>query len=120
MSSAQLKCIDMGGGSRCSISSFHDSGGMLFHGCGSSTRVVGAIRMCGVDVIDAGDVVGMGGSCCGVLSWGERGMAFRGKFLGCGGQWCIGLAISCLCLLLFDRLLSGAVAGACVETAGVR
>jgi len=85
MSSAQSKCVDEGGGSRCSISSFCDSGSVLFRGCESSTRGVGAVGMRGVDIIDAGDAVGTGGLCCGMCSWGERGTAFWGKFLGCGG-----------------------------------
>ena len=53
VSSAQSKCVNVGGDSCCSVSSFHDSGGMLFRGCGLLTRGVGAIGTCGVDVINA-------------------------------------------------------------------
>jgi len=120
MSSTQSKCVDVGDDTRRSISSFCDGGGMLFCGCGSSTRGVGAVGTCGVDVVDTDDVVGMGGPCCGVCGWGEVGTACWGSFLGCGGQWGIGLAVSCLCLPLFDGLLSWAIAGACFEMAGMR
>jgi len=83
-------------------------------------RGVGAVGTGGACVVDGGDAVGMGGSCCGMRSWGERGMAFWGEFLGCGvrlGTW---WAVSSMCLPLFDGLSSWAIAGACVETAGVR
>ena len=66
MSSTHSTHIDVGGNGHCSVSSFHDGGGMLFHGCGSLMRGVGAIWMHGVNVVDVGDVVGMGGLCCGV------------------------------------------------------
>jgi len=113
-------CVDMGGDGHCSVSSFCDSGGMLFCGCGLSMRGVGAIGMRGVDIINAGDAVGTGGSCCGVHGWGEVGTACWGLFLGCGGQLGAWWAISSMCLPLSNRLLSRAVAGACFEMARVR
>jgi len=91
MSSTQLKHVDMGDNARHSISLLH-GGGAVSCGCRSSMRGVGAVGCPsgavgtgGVHVVDGGDAVETGGSCCGVHGWGERGMAFWGKFLGCGG-----------------------------------
>ena len=95
-SSTQLKHVNVGGNGHCSVSSFHDGGGVLFCDCGSLTRGVGAIGTCGMDVVDAGDVVETGGSCCVVEAWGgpcfvrRDSCAFRGsrcKAGGWGGTW---------------------------------
>jgi len=126
MSSTQLKCVDVGDDACCSISLLH-SGGAVSHGCRSSTRGVGAVGCPsgavgtgGACVINGGDVVETGGSCCGVHGWGERGTAFWGEFLGCGGWLGVWWAVSSMCLPLFDGLSSRGVAGACFEMAGVR
>ena len=125
-SSAQLKHVDMGDNAYCSISLLHN-GGAVSRGCRSLTRGVGAVGCPsgavgagGAHVVNGGDTVGTGGSCYGMHSWGERGMAFWGKFLGCGGWLGMWWAISSMRLLLFDSLLSRAVAGAHFKMAGVR
>jgi len=91
MSSAQSKCVDAGDDTHCSVSSLCD-GGATSCGCRSSMRGVGAIGCPsgavgtgGAHVVDGGDAVGTRGLCYGMRSWGESGMAFWGKFLGCGG-----------------------------------
>ena len=117
--SAQSKPVDVGDNAHCSVSLLCNGSGVSC-GCRSLMRGVGAIGTGGAHVIDGGDTDETRGSCCGVCGWGERGTAFWGKFLGCGGQLGTWWAVSSMCLLLFDHLSSRAVAGACFEMAGVR
>ena len=126
MSSAQLKCIDMGDDARHSVSLLC-GGGAVSHGCRALMRGVGAVGCLsgvigtgGACVVDGGDAVGTGGLCCGMRSWGKVGTAFWGSFLGCGDRLGMWWAVSSICLPLFDGLSSRAVAGARFETAGAR
>ena len=79
-----------------------------------------AVGRGGTCVVDGGDAVETGGLCCGMRGWGERGMAFWGEFLGCGGWLGTWWAVSSMCLPLFDGLSSRAVAGAHFKMAWVR
>jgi len=75
VSSAQSKHINMGGNSCCSVSSFCDGGGMLFCGCGSLTRGVGASFN-----------GGLGGHARGNRGWVGFVLHLGSRLVGTGGH----------------------------------